>query len=82
VGVYILEKGCQPVSRQPLPSILRLAFTSSSPLSLTIHLAPVGAQLGRQQVLQPGRLEDTLLAKSNKKCIFRDQGLVYVKKKH
>ena len=33
----VLGKGCQPVSRQPLPSILRLAFTSSNPLSLTIH---------------------------------------------
>ena len=26
----VLGKGCQPVSRQPLPSILRLAFTSST----------------------------------------------------
>ena len=33
----VLGKGCQPVSRQPLPPILRLAFTSSNPLSLTIH---------------------------------------------
>ena len=33
----VLGKGCQPVSRQPLPSILRLALTSSNPLSLTIH---------------------------------------------
>ena len=33
----VLGKGCPPVRRQPLPSILRLAFTSSNPLSLTIH---------------------------------------------
>ena len=34
----VLRKGCPPVRLvYPLPSILRLAFTSSNPLSLTIH---------------------------------------------